>query len=68
MIWPGVLVRCALLNAMHSNYGKKETKHTLQGERFLYLTILGSFLYFLAPRLSVDRTQRVQLGLLDCSQ
>lgn len=48
MIWPGVLVRCALLNAMHSNYGKKEAKH-ISRERFLYLTMLGSFLYFWLP-------------------
>ena len=48
MIWPGVLVRCALLNAMHSNYGKKETKH-MSRERFLYLVMLGSFLYYWLP-------------------
>ncbi len=48
MIWPGVLVRCALLNAMHSNYSKKEKRH-ISRERFLYLTILGSFLYFWIP-------------------
>jgi hypothetical protein len=48
MIWPGVLVRCALLNAMHSNYGKKDTKH-ISRERFLYLTMLGSFLYYWLP-------------------
>lgn len=48
MIWPGVLVRCALLNAMHSTYGKKDTKH-ISRERFLYLTMLGSFLYFWLP-------------------
>lgn len=48
MIWPGVLVRCALLNAMHSNYGKKDSKHVSR-ERFLYLTMLGSFLYFWLP-------------------
>lgn len=48
MIWPGVLVRCSLLNAMHSNYGKKETKH-ISRERFLYLVMLGSFLYYWLP-------------------
>ena len=48
MIWPGVLVRCALLNAMHSNYGKKEANH-ISRERFLYLTILFSFLWCWLP-------------------
>jgi len=48
MIWPGVLVRCSLLNAMHSNYGKKDTKH-ISRERFLYLVMLGSFLYYWLP-------------------
>jgi hypothetical protein len=48
MIWPGVLVRCALLNAMHTNYGKKDTKHITR-ERFLYLTSLGSFVYYWIP-------------------
>ncbi|KAH9975603.1 OPT oligopeptide transporter [Russula compacta] len=48
MIWPGVLVRCALLNAMHSNYGKKESKH-ISRERFLYLACLCSFLWCWFP-------------------
>ena len=48
MIWPGVLVRCALLNAMHSNYGKKESKH-ISRERFLYLSCLCSFLWCWFP-------------------
>ena len=48
MIWPGVLVRCALLNAMHSNYGKKEAKH-ISRERFFYLAMLSSFLYYWLP-------------------
>jgi hypothetical protein len=48
MIWPGVLVRCALLNTMHSNYGKKETKH-ISRERFLYIACLCSFLWYWVP-------------------
>ena len=48
MIWPGVLVRCALLNAMHSNYGQKESKHISRG-RFLYLACLCSFLWCWLP-------------------
>lgn len=48
MIWPGVLVRCALLNTMHSNYGKKDTKH-ISRERFLYLACLCSFVWYWVP-------------------
>ncbi|KAI0257320.1 OPT-domain-containing protein [Lactifluus subvellereus] len=48
MIWPGVLVRCALLNTMHSNYGKKETKH-ISRERFLYIAFACSFLWYWIP-------------------
>ncbi|KAI9511773.1 OPT-domain-containing protein [Russula earlei] len=48
MIWPGVLVRCALLNTMHSNYGKKDSKH-ISRERFLYLACLCSFLWYWVP-------------------
>ena len=48
MIWPGVLVRCALLNVMHSNYGKKESKH-ISRQRFLYLSCLCSFLWCWFP-------------------
>jgi hypothetical protein len=48
MIWPGVLVRCALVNTMHSNYGKKNKKH-ISRERFLYLSCLCSFLWYWVP-------------------
>jgi hypothetical protein len=48
MIWPGVLVRCALLNTMHSNYGKKDTKH-ISRERFFYLAIICSFVWYWIP-------------------
>jgi len=48
MIWPGVLVRCALLNAMHSNYGKKDTKH-ISREQFFYLACLCSFVWYWVP-------------------
>ena len=48
MIWLGVLVRCALLNAMHSNYGKKDTKH-ISRERFFYLACLCSFVWYWVP-------------------
>ncbi|KAF8272951.1 glutathione transporter [Lactarius quietus] len=48
MIWPGVLVRCALLNTMHSNYGKKDAKH-MSRERFLYIACACSFMYYWFP-------------------
>ncbi|KAH9050471.1 OPT-domain-containing protein [Lactarius hengduanensis] len=48
MIWPGVLVRCALLNTMHSNYGKKDTKH-ISRERFLYIACASSFVWYWFP-------------------
>jgi OPT oligopeptide transporter protein len=48
MIWPGVLVRCALLNTMHSNYGKKDTKH-ISRERFLYIATICSFVWYWVP-------------------
>ena len=48
MIWPGVLVRCALLNAMHTNYGKKEAKH-MSRQRFLYIASACSFIYYWFP-------------------
>ena len=48
MIWPGVLVRCALLNTMHSNYGRKDRKH-ISKERFFYLACLCSFVWYWVP-------------------
>ncbi|TFY71142.1 hypothetical protein EVG20_g1878 [Dentipellis fragilis] len=48
MIWPGVLVRSALLNTMHKNYGKKETKH-ISREKFLFLACLCSFVWYWVP-------------------
>ena len=48
MIWPGVLVRCALLNAMHANFDKKDKKH-ISRERFLYLACLCSFVWYWVP-------------------
>jgi hypothetical protein len=48
MIWPGVLVRCAMLNVIHSNYGMKDTKH-ISRERFFYLACLCSFVWYWVP-------------------
>ncbi|KAF8262781.1 OPT-domain-containing protein [Lactarius quietus] len=51
MIWPGVLVRCALLNTMHSNYyGEQDAKSTgISRERFLYMACACSFTYYWFP-------------------
>lgn len=48
MIWPGVLVRSALLNTMHNSYGKKDTKHISRG-RFLFFACLFSFIWYWLP-------------------
>ena len=48
MIWPGVLVRCALLNAVHSNYGKKDKNH-ISRQRFFYLAFTCSFVWYWVP-------------------
>ena len=48
MIWPGVLVRCALLNAIHSSFGKEDPKH-ISRERFFYLACLCSFVWYWVP-------------------
>lgn len=47
MIWPGALVDCALLGALHRNYGKKEKKHISRGLFFLYAAIAAATYYFL---------------------
>jgi hypothetical protein len=48
MIWPGVLVRCALLNVIHSNYEKRDTKH-ISRQRFFYLACICSFVWYWVP-------------------
>ena len=48
MNWPGVLVQCALLNAIHSSYGEKDAK-LISRERFLYITSTCSFMYYWLP-------------------
>jgi len=47
MIWPGVLVRTALLNTMHRNFGP-EKKHVSR-VTFLWLACLCSFIYYWLP-------------------
>ncbi|KAH9982707.1 OPT oligopeptide transporter [Lactifluus volemus] len=48
MIWPGVLVRCAFLNTLHSNHGKSSSKH-ISRQRFLYIAMACSFMYYWFP-------------------
>ena len=48
MIWPGVLVRCALLSTVHSNFERKDTNH-ISRERFFYLACLCSFVWYWVP-------------------
>lgn len=48
MIWPGVLVRSALLNTMHNNFGRKDTKH-ISREKFLFFACLCSFIWYWLP-------------------
>ena len=48
MIWPGVLVRCALINAIHSNYGKNDANH-ISRQLFFYLACLCSFVWYWVP-------------------
>jgi len=48
MIWPGVLVRCVLLNTLHSTYAKKESKH-ISRERFLFIASACSFVWYWFP-------------------
>lgn len=48
MIWPGVLVRTALLSAMHKTWDFKEKKH-IPRSRFFLFVMLGSFTYYWLP-------------------
>jgi hypothetical protein len=48
MIWPGVLVRTALLSAMHKTWDIKEKKH-IPRPRFFLFVMLGSFVYYWLP-------------------
>lgn len=47
MIWPGALVECALLNTLHKNYGKKETKHMSRFTFYFLITVVGAVYYFI---------------------
>ncbi|KAI0032505.1 OPT oligopeptide transporter [Vararia minispora EC-137] len=48
MIWPGVLVRTALLSAMHKTWDLKEKKH-IPRSRFFLFVMIGSFVYYWLP-------------------
>ncbi|KAI0041118.1 OPT oligopeptide transporter [Auriscalpium vulgare] len=48
MIWPGILVRTAMLNTMHRTYGTKETRH-MSRLKFLYLASACSFIWYWVP-------------------
>lgn len=48
MIYPGVLVNCALFNTLHGNYGKKDTRH-MSRERFFVYAMICSFVWYWFP-------------------
>lgn len=48
MIWPGALVRCALLNTMHTSYGTKNPNR-ISRVYFFYLACLCSFVWYWVP-------------------
>ena len=48
MIYPGVLVNCALFNTLHGNYGKKDTRH-ISRERFFVYAMICSFVWYWFP-------------------
>ncbi|KAH8086669.1 OPT oligopeptide transporter, partial [Cristinia sonorae] len=48
MLWPGVLVQCALLNTIHRTYGEKEPNH-MSRQKFFFVVTLVSFFYYFFP-------------------
>lgn len=48
MIYPGVLVNCALFNTLHSSYGKSEGPH-MSRERFFLYAFVCSFVWYFFP-------------------
>lgn len=48
MIYPGVLVNCALFNTLHGSYGRKEGVHMTR-ERFFLLAFVGSLVWYFFP-------------------
>ena len=48
MLYPGVLVNCALFNTLHKSYGKREKGH-MSRERFFLNALIGSFVWYWFP-------------------
>lgn len=48
MLYPGVLVNCALFNTLHKSYGKREKGH-MSRERFFLNAMLASFVWYWFP-------------------
>ncbi|VDB93475.1 unnamed protein product [Peniophora sp. CBMAI 1063] len=49
MIWPGILVRTALLGGLHKTWGLKEVGHRVTRARFFGFVMLGSFVWYFIP-------------------
>ena len=49
MIWPGILVRTALLGGLHKTWGLKEAGHRVTRARFFGFVMLGSFVWYFIP-------------------
>ena len=48
MVWPGVLVNCALFNTLHKNYGQRERGH-ISREKFFCIAMACSFVWYWVP-------------------
>jgi OPT family oligopeptide transporter len=48
MVWPGVLVNCALFNTLHKNYGQREPGH-ISREKFFCIAMACSFIWYWMP-------------------
>ncbi|KLO07527.1 OPT oligopeptide transporter [Schizopora paradoxa] len=50
MIWPSILVNCALFNTLHSqHYSGIGSRRGITRERFFVYAFMGSFLWYLVP-------------------
>ncbi|KAL5518599.1 hypothetical protein ACEPAH_282 [Sanghuangporus vaninii] len=48
MIYPGVLVNCALFNTLHGSYGKRDGSH-MSRQRFFLYAFIASFVWYWFP-------------------
>jgi hypothetical protein len=48
MVWPGVLVNCALFNTLHQTYGQRERGH-ISREKFFCIAFACSFVWYWVP-------------------